>query len=325
MRYYMINTTRAGTLMRWFQFDKRRPWLDLENPDCTLTLQLVGEAAAHASLQLRDRAGSPLPYDILPDAQVPPGLPDFAQVPAPRRQLLRIHFRFPGAEPLYLHDARDGALLLTLDPVIRYPAFLFGLLQECQARFCPEGFENFVETGTLMAHTTLHASYWFPKVWTIELSADLHAQAQISLAARPNVSCLLGNSGDVLPDLAASLRGPSFFFLDAHWSGDESTDWDASRFSGYPVATARIADPQLSEVERQVPLMAELTALAERHAGKAVVLIDDWGSIGRSNFGFAGEDWGSLDAEEIRAWIASHPRTQFHFRADHHRYLWAMA
>jgi hypothetical protein len=159
--------------------------------------------------------------------------------------------------------------------VIRYPGFLFGILQECEARFCPEGFENFIETGTLMAHTTLHASYWLSKVWTIELSPYLRAQAQASLAGRPNVTCLEGNPGD------------------------DSTDWDALRFSSYPVATARIADPELSEVDRQMPLMAELTVLAARHTGKAVVLIDDCGNIGRRNFGFAGEDWGSLDAEAI--------------------------
>lgn len=329
MRYYQIVPTRHDMFLRWTHFDRRRPWLDLANPDCILTLQLIGEDAGQAELRFEDRDGAPVPHEVLPDPQVPQGLPDFAQAPAAKRQLLRIKVRFPGPAPLYLRRVSDGLLLLTLVPVIAYPGFLFALMRECQASFCPEGFANFVETGTLMAHTTLHASYWFDKVWTIELSQDLHRQAEIALKDRRNVICLQGNSGDLLPGLAASLSGPSFFFLDAHWSGDDSVDWDTSRFSGYPVTTARIATPDptgpgLTESDRQVPLMTELTALADLHRGKAVVLIDDWGSIGRTDFGFAGEDWTALDAARIRDWIAAHPRTQFHFRADHHRYLWAI-
>lgn len=325
MRFYRISPTRSDMFLRWFHFDQRRPWLDLENPDCILTLQLMGDAAGTAQLYVEDRDGNRVEHTVLPDAQVPDGLPDFAQLPAARRQLLRLKLRFSGATPLYLRRAGDAALLLTLEPVISYPEFMFSLMRECQDQFCPEGFTNFVETGTLMGHTTLHASYWFDKVWTIELSEELHAQAQVALRDRRNVTCLQGNSGDLLPGLAASLSGPSFFFLDAHWSGDASTDWEASRFAGYPVSTARLADTSLPEDVRQVPLTTELAAIADLHKAKAIVLIDDWGSIGHRDFGFVGEDWSTLDATRILSWIDSHPRTQFHFRADAKRYVWALA
>lgn len=324
MRHYRITPTRHDMFLRWFHFDRRRAWLDRADPVCHLTLLLLGPGGATAGLRFFDRDGAVLPHEILPGAEVPPGLPDFAQAPAGQRQLVRLALRFPPAGPVTLRRVPEDRLLLTLTPEIVYPQALFELMRECRDRLCPEGFANFVETGTLLGHTTLHASYWFPRVWTIELSEALHREACAALQDRTNVTCLQGNSAAVLPGLVPRLEGASLFFLDAHWSGDDTVDWQSSLFEGYPVETARIDDPSLPEAERQVPLLSELHTITAMHRGPAVILIDDWGSIGQTDHGFRGEDWSTLDAAGLLAQIAGHPRTRFHFRADHHRYLWAI-
>lgn len=285
---------------------------------------LAGEGASEVEPVWTDRTGAPMPHENLPDPTLPAGKPSFAGQPPERRRLLR-HLIRP-AEPgrIALVNRAGGDELLVLEPEIVYPRFLFALNEELRESFAPGGIRNFVETGTLFGHTTLHASYWFERILTIELSHELHAQATAHLAHRPNVRCLHGNSGDVLPGLIGELEGASLFFLDAHWSGDDSVNWDESRFSGYPVATARFTATDLPETERQVPLMAELEAIALGHSGRAAVLIDDWGSLGQRDHGFVGEDWSALERDRITGWFETHPRTLLHRRQDDKRYLWLL-
>lgn len=153
-------------------------------------------------------------------------------------------------------DAVTGDPLMRLVPEILFPGHVFALMEEARTGFvpggfAPDGFDTFIETGTLFGHTTLHASHWARRAVTIELSRELHAQAVAHLAHRGNVTCLQGNSADRLPGVIADHPGTAFYFLDAHWSGDADTAWDGSRFAGYPVDTARIDDPTLSEGERR--------------------------------------------------------------------------
>jgi len=330
MRFYRLNPTRPDVFLRWFVFDRRRAWLDMEDPAPVVTLMLLGPGATEARLELRDREGRSLRCDDLGPAQVPPGQPGFANQPADQRRLLRLRLHFPGAQPVHLMRMPENTLLLTLDPVVSYPAPLFALMRESAARLGLAGFDNFIETGTLFGHTTLHASYWFPRVWTVELSAELHALACKTLAHRPNITCLQGNSGAVLPGLMPTLTGASLFYLDGHWSGDDSVDWGGVNFAGFPMATARRPETDattgavLTETDRQVPLMDELRAIVAHHRGPAAIVIDDWRLFGRSDAGFAGLDWTGLPQQAVLDVIAAEPRTRFHFQANSNQYLWAI-
>jgi len=334
MRFYRLTPTRPDVFLRWFAFDRRRAWLDLEDPAPVVTLMLLGPGAADARLELRDRDGNPLRCDDLGPALVPPDKPAFENHPADQRRVLRLRLHFPGPQPVHLVRMPEDRLLLTLDPGVHFPGTLFAMMRECAPRLGLTEFDNFIETGTLFGHTTLHASYWFPKVWTIELSAQLHALASHSLAHRANITCLQGNSGAVLPVLIPDLTGASLFYLDGHWSGDDSVAWDGSPFAGYPMPTARQPAPEMtpemtpegaiSETARQKPLMEELRAIAAHHRGPAAVLIDDWQLLGRSDDGFPGLDWTGLPQEEVLAFFAAEPRTRFQFRANAHQYLWAI-
>jgi len=344
MRFYRLTPTRPDVFLRWFVFDRRRAWLDMEDPAPVVTLMLLGPGAAEARLELRDREGRSLRCDDLGPAQVPPGQPGFTNQPADQRRLLRLRLHFPGPEPVQLVRMPENKLLLTLDPVVNYPAPLFALMRESAARLGLAGFDNFIETGTLFGHTTLHASYWFAQVWTVELSVELHALACKTLAHRPNITCLQGNSGAVLPTLVPGLTGASLFYLDGHWSGDDSVDWGDVNFAGFPMATARLpgsdarpdtgpdmgpdmgpdTDTVLTETDRQVPLMDELRAIVAHHRGPAAIVIDDWRLFGRSDAGFAGLDWTGLPQQAVLDVIAAEPRTRFHFQANSNQYLWAI-
>ena len=318
MRHYSLVEKHNNPLLLRVEFHNRRPWLDLEQPECSFHVRLAGNGASNTDILVRDQAGNPVPAQIAPEPWSPgPNV-------ATDRKSLHVTLRFPGSTPLFFYRTSDEALLFGLEPQVVYPDFLFSLLREARLRYCPQGYPNFIETGTLMGHTTLHASYWFDHVYTIELSAELHAQARLSLQDRPNITCLYGNSAAVLPSLIPSLSGPSFFFLDAHWSGDDSVDWSATKgFGGFPVATARLNNPELTEGERQVPLLGELAAIAGGHKDRALVLIDDWRSLGQSQR-FPGQDWTHLDRDRIIDWIARHPRTAEHGQSDPRRYFWAL-
>lgn len=78
------------------------------------------------------------------------------------------------------------------------------------------GIKNFVETGTQYGFTAGIAARLFEKVWTIELNASKWQKAKQALSKCRNVTCLLGDSTEALPEVVKALRGPTLFFLDAH-------------------------------------------------------------------------------------------------------------
>ncbi len=322
MRYYQIKIQGRTPMFRGFRLEKR--WLDRTQPENTGVLRLMGVGSAEVTPDLVDRAGIPIPCTVEPAIPIAEDGPLMKQ-PEDRRQLIQISFTFPDAQPLTVIDTRDGSALVAVEPYIDHPDFLFALMNEArEAGFAPDGFINFVETGTLFGHTILHASYWVENAFTIELSKDLHAQAQHNLAHRSNVTCIQGNSGVQLPHVIAGLAGPTLFFLDAHWSGDSSVDWENSKFGGYPVATARIDDASLSEGERQVPLLQELEHIAENHAAAAMIVIDDWQTPGLKGANFVGEDWSHINPGKLIDWMDRHPRTFNHFQPSWNRYVWML-
>jgi hypothetical protein len=112
------------------------------------------------------------------------------------------------------------------------------------------GLEQAIETGTHTGGTAVLLAARFASVTSIELSAELHAAAQASLASVPNLTLLAGSS----PVVRRALKRPSggaLFWLDAHWSGHD---------------TAGIDDP--------CPAVEEIRAIGAGHADDCL-LIDD--------------------------------------------------
>jgi hypothetical protein len=83
-----------------------------------------------------------------------------------------------------------------------------------------------VETGTHIGSSSLWASDKFDRVITIERSEALYNRAKQTLANVNNVEVILGRSELKLPAIVASLRAPAIFWLDAHWSAEDTAGED---------------------------------------------------------------------------------------------------
>lgn len=129
-----------------------------------------------------------------------------------------------------------------------------------------------METGTFRGDSTLLLTRLVPRVWTVELDADLYVRAKERLRHVGGVTVLHGSSASVLPELLPTVREPALFWLDGH-GGMVGIDDVPDGFG-------------------QCPLMDEIAAIDSfEFASDSVVLIDD----ARAFFGPAThqrrEDW----------------------------------
>ena len=93
------------------------------------------------------------------------------------------------------------------------------LVQALQKTF---DLRTFIETGTFLGDSAAWASQRFERVYTIERSEDLWQRAQQRLAPLDNVTCLWGDSRQALKSLTTTAQERTLFWLDAHWSGDDT-------------------------------------------------------------------------------------------------------
>lgn len=110
---------------------------------------------------------------------------------------------------------------------------------------------NFVETGTFRGDSAIWAAGHFANVYTIEQSELFHRETSERYRDTP-VTFLHDDSRAALRKLVPILRGPSLFWLDAHWSG--------------VTGSAGTAD--------QCPLLEELDILGGV-PDECVILVDD--------------------------------------------------
>ena len=76
-----------------------------------------------------------------------------------------------------------------------------------------------VETGTYLGETVEAMKHSFKKIYSIELSKDLHEKARKRFSEDENVILLQGDSGIELEKVIPLLNGPALFWLDGHYSG----------------------------------------------------------------------------------------------------------
>lgn len=113
------------------------------------------------------------------------------------------------------------------------------------------GIRAFVETGTYLGDMVHALRWWFDRLSTIELDAQLAARARERFATVPQIAVVHGDSAQVLPNIVAALTSPAIFWLDGHYSGG---------------ITAKGAT--------ETPIMRELEIILE-HRFEHIVLIDD--------------------------------------------------
>lgn len=131
-----------------------------------------------------------------------------------------------------------------------------------------------VETGTYMGEMVEALRETFEKVYSIELSEKFAQRARKYFRGRSNVKILQGDSGDVIGELLKEIDQATLFWLDGHWSADE---------------TAR--------GRKSTPIMEELDHILRAKDLRHVILIDDARAFGKS------EDYPTMD--ELESFIRS--------------------
>jgi hypothetical protein len=109
-----------------------------------------------------------------------------------------------------------------------------------------------IETGTYRGDMVYAMRRYFERVISFELDPLLHVEAQKRFALDPNVSIVLGDSGQILGEQLANVSQPCLFWLDGHYSGG---------------ITAKAA--------LNTPIKNELDQILHHNVSGHVILIDD--------------------------------------------------
>lgn len=115
--------------------------------------------------------------------------------------------------------------------------------------------KNFVETGTYKADSTIIAAKNFDNVYTIEIFEPLYNESRerVSNEGIQNITFLLGDSLEQLPNIMPKVTDGAVFFIDAHISGADS-GWNG---------------------KIRVPLVEELDIILSHNLGPSVFIFDD--------------------------------------------------
>jgi hypothetical protein len=180
-------------------------------------------------------------------------------------------------------------------------------------------YRTVVETGTYKGTSALRLAEHFERVFTIEIDETLHQKASNRFANKDkqNIVALHGDSRDILPSLVPELcigdkvHDKVIFWLDAHWSGDESVDWENSKWKGYGSNTGFSGKEKgdnavaIPSSRQQVPLEEEIMCIYDAFQNECLIYIDDFDKIdpetkiGRKDEKFVGEDWSHLNFNKI--------------------------
>jgi hypothetical protein len=147
------------------------------------------------------------------------------------------------------------------------------------------GLTTFVETGTYFGDMVSATRRNFKRVFSIELSPDLHLRARRRFRNDPNVTLICGDSADELGKLVHTLDAPALFWLDGHYSAgvtargtkitpvfEELQHIFESKVRGH---VALIDDCRLFGSDPGYPSLIELIAFVSSANSKATVAFEN--------------------------------------------------
>jgi len=79
-----------------------------------------------------------------------------------------------------------------------------------------------VESGTCYGDMIEAMKGRFERLYSIELSTELHARAVERFRDHSHIAILQGDSGQVIKTIFQELSAPALFWLDGHYSGGET-------------------------------------------------------------------------------------------------------
>lgn len=137
------------------------------------------------------------------------------------------------------------------------------------------GAEIFVETGTFRGGTPWELKDLFRKIYSIEVQPQLGALAKERFSKFDYIEICIGDSAEMLREIVKQVDGPSFFFLDGHYSGG---------------VTGRGTS--------DCPIWGELDAISKEMSHPYFIIIDDARCFGK--------DDGYPSVGEISAYVKEH-------------------
>jgi hypothetical protein len=131
----------------------------------------------------------------------------------------------------------------------------------------------FIESGTYEGKTIFAMENYFEKLYTVEVTKYYYDM--VYNKNKPKISFLLGDTEEIFPILLPTIEEPAIFFLDGHYSGC---------YTGYG--------------SQKVPLLSELTIIANNFKPNAIIIIDDCRL-------FETEDWEHVNKKDVISRVAS--------------------
>lgn len=332
MEYYPVKkcvvdiTPIDARLFGWLRFEGNRNWIKLDEKPLKFQFSITARDDELHSWEIgfRNQSDSEIQFEITELDKPEGNVTDFPNLEAVHKRFFSISIYTSNKNQVFTCTVKKGQStgdVFSFFPNLNYPGFLFSACQLYLPRITAKPFPNFVETGTLFGHTSIHASNWFENVHSIELSSDLFNELPIEWAEKRGIKFYHGDSSKKLPNIISVLEGPTVFFLDSHWSGDQSVDWANSTFTGYPMDTAHTGSGDMPTPSQQKPIVEEIELILSTFQEEALLIIDDWQLFGVKDTAFKGMDWTHINKLSIIDLIEMSPRTMFHTAFGAHRYV----
>lgn len=171
-------------------------------------------------------------------------------------------------------------------------------------KYLDENYNTAVETGTFLGESAEILSNHFTNLYTIEIDKDIFNVIQAKFKNNKKIKVYFGNSVRVLDSILPLIKNEKVvYYLDAHFSGNNKTNWNESLWKGYGVNTGYI-NQYLSNTptsKEQVPLQQEIMKIHKHHKNECILYIDDFDKIdprtllGTKDLKFKGEDWSCVN------------------------------
>jgi hypothetical protein len=149
------------------------------------------------------------------------------------------------------------------------PSITLDFLNKLQDNYT--NYPCFIETGTYHGGTIFGLEPYFDKLYTIEFSEKYYNDTK-SVYEGNKINFLLGDSSIVFQDLLPNIADKCIFFLDGHWSGEDT-----------------------GRSNKDCPLEEELQCIHDLFQNDAIIIIDDVRLFGQNIH----EDWSKINKETL--------------------------
>ena len=153
------------------------------------------------------------------------------------------------------------------------PSIDFNFLSKLECNY--KEYNCFIETGTYKGETIFEMEPYFDKLYTIEIAEHYYNETKNKYNGN-KIDFLLGDSSYILQDLLPNINDNCVFFLDGHWSCDNT-----------------------GRGLKDCPLIEEIDTINVLCKKNAVIVIDDFRLFGLCEKNGYPVDWGNITKEKI--------------------------